>query len=335
MLLGNLPEQHMKGKNVVDDVDDLTLQQLVSKENKKKKMKVADKQVCKKQNKKTQSLQSRNEIEEVNEESEVVSKKPRKTLKDLKRKSIIDGNEKETNVVSKKQRKVEVRNNRTDSVYYHFTGMRISLRCSPTNLYSFLKKLTKEQKKVVCSMGFGEMLGLSLHTIPTAFGYWLLKNFDPTTDILNDSTHEIKVTSSMIHEVFGIPHGPLKVHTRIRPNAYDPVVNEWRNQFGEEVPKKVYINQFAEYLEGRKDSGRIFKLNFLVLLFTVIAESMMSNTVNQRFLASVTTKTDVKQLNWCQYILDCLREKRKAWKQTEEDLFNGPLLILSVSLFKF
>ncbi|KAL8266239.1 hypothetical protein R6Q59_003583 [Mikania micrantha] len=63
------------------------------------------------------------------------------------------------------------------SPYFQYTGKKIFMRCSPANLINFLEKLNEDQKKAVKEMGFGEVLCLKLHTIPTAFGYWLLKNY--------------------------------------------------------------------------------------------------------------------------------------------------------------
>ncbi|KAK1406449.1 hypothetical protein QVD17_41747 [Tagetes erecta] len=75
----------------VADKDDInqTLKQLVSKVKSKKKMKVSEKQVSNMRNKKlclkkTQSLQSRNEVEEVDEETEVLYLYQKEKLKDIK-----------------------------------------------------------------------------------------------------------------------------------------------------------------------------------------------------------------------------------------------------------
>ncbi|KAL8217085.1 hypothetical protein R6Q57_023922 [Mikania cordata] len=192
------------------------------------------------------------------------------------------------------------------SPYFEYTGQKIFMRCSPANLINFLEKLNEDQKKTVKEMGFGEVLCLKLHTIPTAFGYWLLKNYNPQTDIQNIGSSQFKITPDLIHLVFGIPNGKITVHEKFRPNSNDAVVSEWRSQFGTDIPKKISMKDFAQQLTTRNDSGRMFKLNFLVMFFSVMGESMKSNTVNQRFLTSVTTKMDVKKLSWCDYVLTCL-----------------------------
>ncbi|MFS8020779.1 hypothetical protein Hanom_Chr16g01419761 [Helianthus anomalus] len=61
-----------------------------------------------------------------------------------------------------------------------------------------------------------------------------------------------------------------------------------------------------------------------------MGEMMLSNTVNQRFLLSLDGDIDVIELNWCDYIVDCLKRTRLMWKG-EADFFNGPMLLLSVN----
>ncbi|KAL8217596.1 hypothetical protein R6Q57_020969 [Mikania cordata] len=177
-------------------------------------------------------------------------------------------------------------------------------------------------------MGFQEILCLQLNSIPSAFGYWLLRNYNPQTDSINDGEREIHLSSSLIQEVFNFPNGGTKVTVKTRPNTNDPVVKEWRSQFGEDLPKKIFVKDLVAYIKDKKDAGRMFKLNFLVVFFSLMGETMMSNTVNQRFLTSVKITTDVRNLNWCDYMMACLKSTREAWNSKQDDLYNGPILLL-------
>ncbi|KAK9053285.1 hypothetical protein SSX86_029918 [Deinandra increscens subsp. villosa] len=204
-----------------------------------------------------------------------------------------------------------------------------NLRCSSGNLTIVINNLSDGQKKDVKEMGFGNLLNLSIHSIPTAFGYFLLKNYDSETDILNDGENKIKISSELIKEVFQIPNGGKEVEQVERAHPSNHVVREFRSQFGKNSGR-LFCKKFSDNFKRLKDSGRMFKLNFLVMVFTVLAEVMMSNTVNQRFLMSVTKQTNVKKLNWCDYIMFCLRKTRQFWAQDETELYAGPLVILVV-----
>ncbi|MFS7919540.1 hypothetical protein Hanom_Chr03g00213841 [Helianthus anomalus] len=116
-------------------------------------------------------------------------------------------------------------------------------------------------------MGFGNILCINIHTIPNAFAYWLLQNYDPNTHKIFYGTYEITISSSSINEIFGIPNGGKFVVTKFRPNSKNKVVKEWRSQFGKPIPSKITMKTFSNHLQTRKDSGRIFQLNFLVMFF--------------------------------------------------------------------
>ncbi|KAL8260725.1 hypothetical protein R6Q59_028678 [Mikania micrantha] len=103
-------------------------------------------------------------------------------------------------------------------------------------------------------------------------------NYNPEADSINDGDSEIHLSSSLIHEVLKFPNGETKATVKTRPNANDPVVNEWRSQYGDDLPKKIFAKDLIAYLKDKNDVGRIFKLNFLVVFFSFMGE--MSNTVN-------------------------------------------------------
>ncbi|KAI3695406.1 hypothetical protein L1987_78403 [Smallanthus sonchifolius] len=202
-----------------------------------------------------------------------------------------------------------------------FTGKKLLLRYAPGNLINLLHNLTKSQRKVVEEIGFGKTLLLKLHMIPTSLGYWLLQNYDPSTNILNDGANGYKLTTSLINEIFGIPNGETQVTQMSKPKTYDPVVKEWRSQFDDEMQKKqkkISVSDLVDYLKKTDDSGRIFKLNFMVVLMSIIGETMKSNTVNLRFLTSLKTNTDFKKLDWCEYVLNVSEEQEKDGEEKKE-----------------
>ncbi|KAI3755088.1 hypothetical protein L1987_54881 [Smallanthus sonchifolius] len=176
-----------------------------------------------------------------------------------------------------------------------FTSKKLLLRCAPRNLINLLHNLTKSQRKVVEEIGFGKTLLLKLHTIPTSLGYWLLQNYDPSTDILNDGANEYKLTTSLINEIFGIPNGETQVTQMSKPKTYDPVVKEWKSQFDDEMQKKqkkISNSNLVYYLKKTDDSGRMFKLNFMVVLMSIIGETMKSNTVRMERIEKELKKVE-------------------------------------------
>ncbi|KAL8237889.1 hypothetical protein R6Q59_018970 [Mikania micrantha] len=147
------------------------------------------------------------------------------------------------------------------SVHFSFEGKRLIVRCAISNLTKFIDNLSSNQKNAVIEMGFQEILCLKLNAIPSVFSYWLLRNYNPETYSINDGEREIHLSSTLIQKVFKFPNGGTKVTVKTRPNANDPAVNEWRSQFGDDLPKKIFVKDLVAYLKEKKDAGRMFKLN--------------------------------------------------------------------------
>ncbi|KAL8223477.1 hypothetical protein R6Q57_018952 [Mikania cordata] len=239
-------------------------------------------------------------------------KKKTQSKKDKQNKRLSVEESVSTTEVRPKKRKKQ---NKPKSVHFPFDEKRLIVICAISNLTKFIQNLSSSQRKAVAEMGFQEILCLQLNSIPCAFAYWLLRNYNPQTDSINDGEREIHLSSSLIQEVFNFPNGGTKVTVKTRPNTNDPVVKEWRSQFGEDLPKKIFVKDLVAYIKDKKDAGRMFKLNILVVFFSLMGETMMSNTVNQRFLTYVKITTDVRNLNWCDYMMACLKSTREAWNR--------------------
>ncbi|MFS7952437.1 hypothetical protein Hanom_Chr07g00606891 [Helianthus anomalus] len=75
------------------------------------------------------------------------------------------------------------------------------------------------------------------------------------------------------------------------------------------------------------DYGRNFRLNFLVAFFTVIGHASDNAAVNQQFLHNVKPKTEINQMKWCDYLIECSQQEKSAWTPIKR--FTGPLIILA------
>ncbi|KAK9080042.1 hypothetical protein SSX86_001717 [Deinandra increscens subsp. villosa] len=180
--------------------------------------------------------------------------------------------------------------------FYMFTGERILPRNTPKNICDYMSKLSKKQIEVVKKLVFGSMCLLKLRNIPTELAFWLVKNYDPTSNTLNTGNTVVTITPSLVHRVLGIPNGPDYVEEIFKPNTSDPVVADFREQFGDDS-LKIKLTRVVDVFEKNKGGVREFVLNFLVVFNTVIIETMQSSTINQRFLTSITTDSVVSRID--------------------------------------
>ncbi|GKC68898.1 hypothetical protein Tco_1114781, partial [Tanacetum coccineum] len=175
-------------------------------------------------------------------------------------------------------------------------------------------------------MGFGSFIGYKINRVPTALARWLLLNYDPRTSVLEAGDVKIKITSQTVHDIFGLPMGGKEIVELNQAKKTDEVIEEWRVHFKglatikpSDVAKRI--------LEREDDAGRIFKLNFLVLFVTQMMNSTKCGTVNQTFLTCLKKGMDIKKLDWCGYLLKCLKRTKMLWKGGH---FNGPSTFLTV-----
>ncbi|KAK9049738.1 hypothetical protein SSX86_031293 [Deinandra increscens subsp. villosa] len=86
-------------------------------------------------------------------------------------------------------------------------------RCSPRKLVSTIKCLTKEQREVVKSMGFGKFLKFNLQGIPQKLGHFVLDNFSKSSMQIHVRGGSIKIDEEAISNLTGLPNNGIRLDT--------------------------------------------------------------------------------------------------------------------------
>ncbi|KAJ0804263.1 putative acting on peptide bonds (peptidase) [Helianthus annuus] len=137
----------------------------------------------------------------------------------------------------------------------------------------------------------------------------------------------INITPTIVHDVLGVPMGGNDVNKINKPSKRNAVILEWKRQFGCN-PGRISVRQVIDKLKLQKDGRKFFKLNFLVVFNTIMGEITKSTAVNLRFLTSVRDETVIANMDWCSYIITCLKRTKEKWNGKES--YNGPLTFLAV-----
>ncbi|MFS7890184.1 hypothetical protein Hanom_Chr00s000007g01615771 [Helianthus anomalus] len=87
-------------------------------------------------------------------------------------------------------------------------------------------------------------------------------------------------------------------------------------------------------MENQRDGGSLFKLNFLVYWMAFFAEITKATLANDRCLLGVEYVEEIKNLDWCSYLLETLRRTRANWKNYKIQ-FVGPVALLTVYITTF
>ncbi|MFS7917353.1 hypothetical protein Hanom_Chr03g00188031 [Helianthus anomalus] len=177
-------------------------------------------------------------------------------------------------------------------------------------------------------MGFDPLLNFNIIHVPARLAYWLARNYDDNAGVLNVGKNRVQITVDLVHKIFGIPNGGIKIVEKIRARDSNPVVKEWRDQFMDYT--KVSPLGLNDMMVSDTSSDRVFELNWLVLFNTVLGELSACNTVNQRFLGCVDRNVQISIFDRSNYMITCLERTVNAWNRKRNDPFRGPIVLLAV-----
>ncbi|KAK9072148.1 hypothetical protein SSX86_008580 [Deinandra increscens subsp. villosa] len=213
--------------------------------------------------------------------------------------------------------------------YIPYSHKRLYMRNKAENICDIFShiKLSKERLEAISNIGFITMKSLSVTMVPNNLSYWLLSNYDHDNRTLNLGTKSIKLDRKMVHDVLGIPMGKKKVLESEKGSHKEPVMLEWRAQWPPKSGLRTVKHVF-DMIKNTSDAGRMFCLNFLVIVLSTLAECTKQSTVNMRFLKSLPEGAIVQEYDWCSYVIECLNRTKKAWNGVEH--YNGPITFLGL-----
>ncbi|CAI9299610.1 unnamed protein product [Lactuca saligna] len=78
-----------------------------------------------------------------------------------------------------------------------------------------------------------------------------------------------------------------------------------------------------------KDVGLLFKVNFLVLICNTLGQSKSMGTCDVSMLSRVLEDLDLSDIDWCSYVLECLKNTKHAWNSiSDTSYYVGPIVLL-------
>ncbi|KAK2661220.1 hypothetical protein Ddye_007753 [Dipteronia dyeriana] len=80
----------------------------------------------------------------------------------------------------------------------------INTRCTSSRWSQIVKKLSEDQKEIVCPLGFGNLLALNCRLLRLKIYRWLVENFDITTCSIQIHGRRFMLNSSVFARVLGI-----------------------------------------------------------------------------------------------------------------------------------
>lgn len=204
----------------------------------------------------------------------------------------------------------------------------IRTRTSPKTLYNAIHELTDVQRAAVIHMGFEQLLGLSVDEIPSKLGYYVVDNFNDEHMRLDVHKFSIPISRQSVHDMLGIPMGTTRLQDVMNADEEESSITVFKQIHGKE---NVTPNDIVRYLTISKRDDWYFKMNFITLVANIFGETMQNGNCNLSVLTHIKSTTNISEIDWCSYILECLPRTKKAWnRDNPNSKFSGPLTFLVV-----
>ncbi|GKC66075.1 hypothetical protein Tco_1098673, partial [Tanacetum coccineum] len=210
-----------------------------------------------------------------------------------------------------------------------YNPVKINTRMSPSHLKNVLNTCTLTQIMDLNELGMGHFHNnFDFESTPRELGIWVVKSYDHETHTLRMGDGRIiKVSRELIHEILGVPMGENKVISLPTTTSEDKTITDWRYTTPL-TEDRIHITRVDDHVSSLTANGWPFKVGFLVVFFSILAQGNKDGTVNQRFIPTLRNIDEFQNYDWCQFILDYIKSEVIEFKL--RSYFVGPLHLLAV-----
>ncbi|CAI9290907.1 unnamed protein product [Lactuca saligna] len=190
-----------------------------------------------------------------------------------------------------------------------------------------MPNLSKEQEAYIFSIGLGHLLNMKVDGCASIMGHYIVRNFDADRMVLNLHHGEIPINRQVIHEMLGLPLGNVTIKSMPYREVTDDTITVWRKQFDDEDNIRPRVVQQVIMQSTRADL--LFKVNIFLLLCNILGQLMSMGTCDLSMLSKVMKDLDLSDIDWCEYVFDCLKETKSSWNPNrKKGFYVGPIILL-------
>ncbi|XP_056689464.1 uncharacterized protein [Spinacia oleracea] len=221
--------------------------------------------------------------------------------------------------------------------YIKKTGVRVN----HTAFMEWVPKLTENQRNTIQEIGLGPLLTVNLPQNDQAFCYWLLDQYEEYSSTLYlPRGNTIRLEVDDVHIVYGLQMGGRRIiESKFDHDTeeYKNFLTEWRRTWnirtGAPSVSKIIKRYTTEVGFIGCEPHDNFMTDFLVVAVNIFTKSSQSTQANYRFLLSMMDRNEIRNLDWCEYVLLSLDATVEDWKQNKTTFFKGPLPFLQLFYF--
>ena len=208
----------------------------------------------------------------------------------------------------------------------------LQARSAPTALHTAIHGIKHvDIEKFLEEIGFSSFCKFDISRIPSRLGRYVVENFDPQTcELMLGGEKRIQATVNKVHELLGIPIGGETLLSLEKRPVGDDFERVWVGQFESKTAKQIRVNDIASKLIESKEVDFLFKVNFLTLFTNTMGMvAGLQGEINFDVVRHLREDTDIRGIDWCEYIFHCLQVSRKP--TTLLNKYTGPYTFLAVS----
>lgn len=265
--------------------------------------------------KKKQKVQLRDKRRKVSEKKQVVSEDDNNDNDD------VDDSDNDVSSPKKIKKKYNL-------LGYEFKS--IVIRTAPSPFAKVMSSLNISQKKMVCEMGFGSLLGFSISELNPKLGHYVVSSFNGSS--IKTLKGKISCNRDAVFQVFGISKSVgVRLSSLKKSTEFEKV---WEKQF--KNPKLITSKDIANAMISDA-ADHMFKMNFLMLFYNTMIACESGGHVCKEVLKYIKEDTKVDEIDWCGELLEVLKVSKNRWNPENplQSAYSGPYTFLYVSKILF
>uniref|UniRef100_A0A0E0MEU4 Ubiquitin-like protease family profile domain-containing protein n=1 Tax=Oryza punctata TaxID=4537 RepID=A0A0E0MEU4_ORYPU len=188
-----------------------------------------------------------------------------------------------------------------------------SSRASPMKLIKLHPHMSGEQKRLIEGAGFHGLVDLKCSKLRPDLWSWLMEHFNPATNqLVFPGRGAIDVNEESVKSVLGILMGDKDVSYEMESEATEFVLNLLETNDG----MSPSLTSIGIQLEKLKLADDKYLRMWIIYAISSILAPTTATTVSPRCYPSVVDAGNIKNLNWCKFVISTLQKAAKAGKNT-------------------
>ncbi|CAL5042965.1 unnamed protein product [Urochloa decumbens] len=179
-------------------------------------------------------------------------------------------------------------------------------RASPSRLFKLYKHLSDDQNKMICNSKFGGLLNFACATIPSEFANWLFVDcFDAeSSQLVFPGRGKILVSAQSVADILGLPDRGDTVRYELDVEGINFIHDKYNVERGS-APK---IGSIVKRVKENKEANDDFLRSWLMLAVSTFLCPPTSMGISPRCYPALVDLSRVKDFNWCQFVVDQLKD---------------------------